>query len=126
MQEVFKDVPGFEGFYQVSNLGNVKSLERWTWREFPDRSAHWAKFKTKILHAQKDKEGYLHVRLTKGNGYTLWKVHQLVAAVFLQHDRKDRNYVVHHVNHDRSDNRLENLEVQDRSEHSRMHRLGVQ
>jgi hypothetical protein len=124
--EIFKDVPNFEGYYQVSNLGRVKTLERLQWREFSDRASHWAKRKGKILNPCQDKEGYLHVRLTKGNGYTLWKVHQLVALVFLGHDRKNRDFIVHHLNHNKKDNRLENLEIQQRGEHIRKHKRGQQ
>lgn len=127
MNEIFKDVPGFEGYYQVSNLGRVKTLARDEWRNFSDRTAHFARRREKFLKPQKDAEGYLHVRLTKaGEGYTLWKVHQLVALLFLNHDRKDRNYIVHHLNHDKADNRVDNLEIQERGLHTRMHKRGLQ
>lgn len=123
MEEIFVDVPNFEGFYQVSNLGRVKSLERTDWREGSIRTPHYVRRREKILSPQKDKMGYLHVRLAKNNIKKLWKVHQLVALVFLDHDRKDINFVVHHINEDKSDNRLINLQIQDRSEHIRLHHL---
>lgn len=124
MNEIFKDIPGFEGLYQVSNLGNVKSLERIEWRETSYHSGHWATRKEKMLTPMNDKEGYVHVRLCKKSKFTLWKVHQLVAYAFLGHDRKNRDYIVHHLNHDKKDNRLINLEVIERGQHIRGHKRG--
>lgn len=125
MNEIFKDVPGFEGLYQVSNFGNVKSVERIYWRETSYHSGHWATRREKMLTPMPDKEGYVHVRLSKDAKYTLWKVHQLVALVFLNHDRKNRECIVHHLNHNKQDNRLENLEVINRGEHVSQHRRGI-
>lgn len=56
MNEIFKDVPGFEGFYQVSNFGNVKSNERKYWRETSYHSGHWATRREKMLTPMPDKE----------------------------------------------------------------------
>lgn len=125
MQEQFIAIPGFEGLYEVSNFGRVRSLERREWRVFPDREAHWSTRREKILKPCQDGEGYVHVRLCKKGKYTLWKVHQLVALVFLDHDRKtDPNFIVHHKNENKRDNRLENLEIKSRAEHVREHKLG--
>lgn len=121
MTEIYKDIPGFEGLYQVSNLGNVKSLARTYWRETVKRHAHWITLNEKLLNPQKDGEGYLHVRLAKNKKHILWKVHQLVALTFLNYDRKDKSTEVHHLNEDKRDNRLENLEVLDYLEHHKLH-----
>ena len=56
MNEIFKDVPGFEGIYQVSNFGNVKSVERKYWRETSYHSGHWATRREKMLTPMPDKE----------------------------------------------------------------------
>lgn len=120
-KEIYKDVPGFEGLYQVSNLGNVKSLTRTFWRETVKRHAHWITLDEKLLSPQKDGQGYLHVRLAKNKRYSLWKVHQLVALTFLNYDRKDKETQVHHLNSVKTDNRLENLEVIDSLEHHKVH-----
>lgn len=56
MIEIFKDVPGFEGFYQVSNFGNVKSVERKYWRETSYHSGHWATRREKMLTPMPDKQ----------------------------------------------------------------------
>lgn len=125
--EFFKDVPGFEGKYQVSNLGNVRSLDREVYRSFSDgREAHIAKLRGKMMKKSTDALGYQHVRLfVQGGKAELWKVHQLVALTFLGHDRKvgGREVIVHHKNGIKNDNRLENLEVVERASHILIHKL---
>lgn len=120
MNEVFKDVKGYEGLYQISNLGRVKSLER----KIMKRGNIYT-LKEKILKPCVDNEGYLHVRLCNNTKPCLWKVHQLVALAFLNHDRKKAgvNTIVHHINGNKKDNRLVNLEIQSRIEHSRKHKI---
>lgn len=71
MEEKFKDIEGYEGLYQVSNKGRVKSLNY-------KRSG-----KTKILKPQNHKNGYLFVGLTKNNKRTHYLIHKLVAQSFI-------------------------------------------
>ena len=100
--EIFKDVKGFEGHYQISNLGRVKSLAR------------KGNLKEKILKGSTIASGYLTVLLYK-DGKTKGKyVHQLVAEAFLNHipnGKTSTSTVVNHINFNRADNRLENLEL---------------
>lgn len=56
MNEIFKDVPGFEGLYQVSNFGNVKSIERRYWREDSYHSGYWATKRERLLTPMPDKQ----------------------------------------------------------------------
>lgn len=104
-QEIWKDVKNFEGFYQVSNLGRVKSLERLV-RHKPGQHRL---VKERILSPCQDNCGYLHVRLANDGVYKLFKVHRLVAMHFLESYSED--LTVNHINHDRTDNRAENLEM---------------
>ena len=60
MKEVWKDIPEFEGYYQVSNLGRVRSLDRII-RDGRN------KFKGSIMKLTLDKKGYLRVRFSKNN-----------------------------------------------------------
>lgn len=123
--EHFIDIPGYEGVYQISNLGNIKSLERKDWRNSgANRIGCWVSHKEKILSPQMDKSGYLHVRLKTGNKIVLWKVHQLVALAFFGHDRKNIYSIVHHINGNKTDNRVENLIVLSKSEHAKLHEVG--
>lgn len=120
MREIFKDIPGYEGIYQVSNYGNVKSLQRTVWREITGKEPHYATIREKILTPQEDKMGYVHVRLRNDNKYVLWKVHQLVAYTFLGHDRHSEN-IVHHLDEDKQNNMISNLQILPRGVHSSLH-----
>ena len=116
--ELWKDIKGFEGYYQVSDLGNVKSLER-TKKHLSKNSHVWRDVQVheRILKPCQDAKGYMHVRLCKGGNITLKKVHVLVAEAFLdydvsQYDRRDSDsLVVDHIDRDKTNNKLDNLEV---------------
>ena len=103
MQEVWKDVRGYEGFYQVSNKGRVKSSARViTWKDGE------RKVSEKIMKNQIDKDGYLVVSLNKNKKRNSFKVHRLVATEFLEN--KENLPVVNHINEDKKDNVPSNLE----------------
>jgi hypothetical protein len=96
MQEVFKDIPNYEGIYQVSNLGNVKSL----------------KFnKEKIIKSGLNSRGYMVVVLSKQSIRETRSVHQLVALVFMNHKSIKTKIVIDHINDIKTDNRLKNLQI---------------
>lgn len=105
MKEVWKDVPEFEGIYQVSNLGNVKSISR---KIFVNGGSYVRK--GKILNQFLDR-GYPKVHLYKNGKGKVWKVHQLVAMSFLNHKPNGMSLVVDHKNNIKNDNRLENLQI---------------
>lgn len=96
MEEEWRDVPGYEGFYQVSNLGRVKSM--------PNRSNH----KGSMILSLSVVNGYMHVGLSKNAEQKICKVHRLVAAAFISNPRNLPQ--VNHKNGNKSDNRVENLE----------------
>jgi len=96
MIEEFRDVDGYEGMYQVSNLGRVKSL----------------KFgKERILKGGINSHGYSLVILYKDNKRKTTRIHQLVVVAFLGHKTCGSELVVNHINFNRTDNRVENLEI---------------
>jgi hypothetical protein len=95
-KETFKDISGFEGLYQISNQGTVKSL--------------WFN-KEKILKAGIDSYGYCVVYLYKNNKRHVKKVHQLLAMAFLNHKPDGHRIVVDHKNNIKTDNRIENLQI---------------
>lgn len=98
-EEVWKDVPGYELRYQVSSLGNVKSLN------------YNNKGKNGLLRQGYDGKGYFNVKLyNDGIGKTI-KVHQLVAMAFHNHIPDGHEYVVNHNNLIKADNRAVNLEI---------------
>lgn len=92
MIEIFKDIVGFDGDYQISNLGNVKSLKK------PNHI---------ILKTGLNKPGYKYVVLTKHGVQTNHMIHRLVALHFLP--QSDKN-VVNHIDENKLNNRVDNLE----------------
>jgi len=100
--EIYKNIPDYEGMYQVSNFGRVKSLERLDRR---GRIVYGRELSPTI-----NKE-YQGVNLSKEGKATYFRVHQLVAMAFLDHIPNGFNMVVNHKNLNKHDNRLDNLEV---------------
>lgn len=95
MNEIWKDIPNYEGLYQASNLGRIKSLKR--------KGA-----KEKILKGFYDEFGYLRVALCKNNEIKKYKVHRLIAITFISNPNNYKQ--VNHDNGIKDDNRVENLE----------------
>lgn len=105
--EVWKDIPEYEGFYQASNLGRIKSLDR--------EVKHWRggvrMLKSKIISLNKNSKGYLQVSLNKNGVSKSKEVHQLIAMAFLNHKPNGLNLVVNHIDFDKSNNNTSNLEI---------------
>lgn len=107
MKEIYKDIPNYEGFYQVSNLGNVKSLER-TVKYWRGKRT----IKEKALKSAREGNGYLFVSLSKNNKSRSIKIHKLVASAFLGHTSKGYNgLIVDHIDNNKLNNKLENLQL---------------
>ena len=108
MIEVWKDIPNYEGMYQVSNLGNVKSLSRTILKngKYPSIT------KEILLKPSKDGKGYYFVYLSISSIKKAYRVHQLVLMAFNSYiPNRNSNIVIDHINNIRIDNRLENLQV---------------
>ena len=99
MEEIWKDVKGFEGEYQVSNLGKVKSFRKWKRANSPDEY---------ILHPSKTERGYQNVTLYGKNGKRKILVHRLVAETFVPNP--DGLPHINHMDEDISNNCADNLE----------------
>lgn len=100
MEEVWKDVVSFEGYYQVSNLGKVKSLSRYVNTYNGKRL-----IKGKIRRPQKHNQGYLTVSFS---GVSSKLIHRIVAQAFIPNPLNLE--FVNHINGIKTDNRVENLE----------------
>ena len=105
--EVWKDLPSYEGVYQVSSLGNVKSLERKVKNKDGFRTV-----RERILKPAVDVYGYYIVSLSVKQNVKKKPVHLLVAKAFLDHKSNGKaEIVVDHINNLKNDNKLSNLQV---------------
>jgi hypothetical protein len=92
----FIDIPGYEGVYQINRNQQVKSL----------------KFgKERILKRSLNGSGYLGLDLSKGGVSKSFFIHQIMAITFLKHDIDNKKLVVDHINNNKLDNRLNNLQI---------------
>ncbi len=106
-KEIWKDVIGYEGYYQVSNCGLVKSMERVIVR----KNGALLPIKEKILKQAVGKRGYELVVLQKNGSGKTKKIHQLVAESFLNHTPCGLKLVVDHIDEDKLNNNSWNLQI---------------
>lgn len=93
--EIWKDIPGYIGMYQVSNLGHIKSIKR-------------SGTKGCIMVPELSKDGYLRISLSKNGNYRKFGIHRLVAIVFIPNPF---NFpIINHKNEIKTDNNVNNLE----------------
>ncbi len=118
MQEIWKDINEYEGLYQVSNLGRLKSIGRYIVTGNRKRFMNG-----KILNGTKNENGYMFFALRKGGQYKSFKIHRLVATAFI--DNPEQKRTVNHKNSIKDDNRVENLEWATHSEnHLHSYKIG--
>lgn len=99
MKEEWKDIKGYEGFYQVSNFGRVKSLERY------DRLGRLVE--EKILKEYIDSHGYYYSNLYKDGKYKCVRNHFIEAQAFIPNP--ENKPTVDHIDTNKLNNRLDNL-----------------
>jgi|SRR5690625_41910 len=102
--EIWKDVVGYEGFYQVSNLGNVRS----THRVVRGKGGSPKLLNSVVLKQEEMHDGYLRVGLSKNGTCKRFPVHRLVAEAFISNPNK--HPVVNHKDEIKSNNHASNLE----------------
>jgi len=101
--EIWKPILGFEGFYEISNLGRVKSLKRKHWN---GRGFWW---RDEMMLSQKiNFTGYWEVNLKGNHIRQLHRIHRLLAIAFIPNPNNHPH--INHINGIKTDNRLENLE----------------
>lgn len=108
MTEIWKDINGYEGLYQVSNLGRVKSLDR---VDCSGRHRVGVTLKPGTSH-----NGYLFVRLSKNSKYSNKRINRLVAEHFI--DNPLNKPEVNHCDGNKLNNQVDNLEWSTRSENT--------
>ena len=110
MEKIWKDIPGYENVYQVSNYGEVKSL----------------KFgKERILKPGKNSGGYYYVGLFKNDKKKSIVIHKLVAMAFLNHIPDGMTTIVNHIDNNPSNNFLDNLELVSQRYNASCHKQDV-
>lgn len=107
--EVWKDIPNYEGWYQVSNLGRIKSVDRqFTLQRVCDSVPRIITCKACIIKACTKRGNYLTCHLKKNGTSTSVKFHQVVCKAF--HPNPDKLPEINHINEVKTDNRADNLE----------------
>lgn len=107
MEEIWKDIAGYEGLYQVSNLGRVKSLDR-TVQYFRNGKLETKIFKSKIMKQNYTSAGYLMIYLRKDGKDKYNAVHRLVAQAFIPNP--NNLPCVNHKDEVKDNNSVNNLE----------------
>ena len=104
MKEIYKDVAGYEGSYQISNLGNVRSLDR--------KDSRGELLKGKAMKTAINNNGYKKLNLSRNGKYKTCYVHQLIAIAFLNHTPNGyKGLKIDHIDNNPSNSRLDNLQL---------------
>lgn len=106
MDEVWKDIKGFEGIYQISNMGRIISLKSGT---------------PYILSNKNSKGDYLSVILSHNNNKRYVRIHKLVYEAFIGEIPNYLKYNIHHIDHNKQNNRYDNLILLSVKEHHLIH-----
>ena len=107
MKEEYRDIKGYEGLYQISNLGNVKSLDRMVLYSNGVNRLH----KGRILKQSIGSNGYLLVSLCLESNCKVKHIHQLIAVAFLNHLPNGHKIIIDHKNNNKLDNHIKNLQL---------------
>lgn len=104
MEEIWKDIPGYEGIYQISNLARVKRNTRFS----KIRGGESKIISERILKIAKPKSGYFQLALSLNGKLTPYYLHRILAQAFIPNPNEYP--IINHINGIRDDCRIENLE----------------
>lgn len=108
MEEIWKDIVGYEGYYQISNTGKVKSLSRTISFGKYERTIKETILKPGLFKSRRLSKGYFGVRLCKEGHSGSYTIHRMLAIAFIPNP--ENKISVNHINGIPTDNHLENLE----------------
>lgn len=106
--EIWKDIPGYSGLYQVSTMGRIRAYSK---------MRGTVQLKPRILKPRVNRHGYLQKTLVNKSGRKTWNLHRLVAITFIPNPNKKP--CIDHINTIKTDNRVENLHWVTYSENNR-------
>lgn len=113
-EEIWRPIKGYEGIYDVSNLGRVRSHDKHTKHNYGGLKLQ----KGRILNPKKGTNGYVRVYLSDKNSKTKrFSIHRIVGNAFVENPQGKPQ--INHINSDRSDNRASNLEWVTNSENQK-------
>lgn len=106
MDEIWKDIKGFEGVYKISNFGRLASLKKGYFN---------------ILSNKNSKGDYISVILKSKNKVLHTRIHRLVYSTFVEEIPKGKKYHIHHKDGNKQNNRISNLELVNSHNHHKIH-----
>jgi hypothetical protein len=107
IEEIWKDIRDYEGMYQVSTFGRIRSLDRYVKGRYDNMQL----IRGKILSICYNKRVEVcEIHLRKNNKRKCFKIHRLVAEAFLENDDPTNKTTVNHIDGNRKNNRVDNLE----------------
>lgn len=111
----WRHIPGYEGLYMANNYGEIMRLPR---EQSNDLTGGVSVFPSKILKPKVSKSGYLHIQLTKDGKPKTFLVHRIIAMTFLEQENGDE-LQVNHIDGDKTNNQITNLEFTTAKENTR-------
>jgi hypothetical protein len=105
--EIWKSVVNYKGYFEISNLGNVRSLERIIFRS----NGTTQRFKSKMLSVSISSNGYKSVTLCKNGISRMYNIHSLLMLSFFDENYIKNKKVVNHIDGNKLNNDFNNLEI---------------
>jgi hypothetical protein len=105
-EEIWKDIPTQEGFYQISTYGRIRSLDHYTYRNICKQQIF---MKGRVLKVNHTVDGYRCIRITGGPNKMTLRIHRMMWVVF--NGTVPKGYEVDHIDNDKENNLIGNLQL---------------